>query len=208
MMKVCSGIRAPPFSSANGLPKELTVLAHDLSSQMPTHLFAVYDKSENGARTSMSLFPAHNIILSSYCANMPPLSLSPASPPLEKGGPIQLPVVPMALPHPQSYGHIQRYLYTKDRINFFMSMLPSIPPQAVFKGASSATVHYAKDLATTFSMPRILALLRNAHGVYRNMCTLGIQEDIMWGLLNVAWEVLLTALALSANSPQMAPLPL
>lgn len=205
-MKVCSGIRAPPFSSANGLPKELVVLAEDLSAQMPTHLLAVYGKSENGAKASMSLFPAHDVVLSAYCANMPSLPYSSPPPPSQKGGPVQLPVVPISLPHPQSYAPIQQYLYTKDRVSFIMSMLPAIPPQGVLGGSSSATLQYAGELAGTFTMQKILALLRNVHGMYRNMCALEVQEDIMWQLINVAWEVLLTALALSANAPKMAPL--
>ncbi|KAI0089439.1 hypothetical protein BDY19DRAFT_1047873 [Irpex rosettiformis] len=208
MLKVCSGIRAPRFMSPNALPKELVVFAQDLSAQMPTHLLAVYNKPENGTQANVILVPAHNVVLTAYCANMPRLPVSSPAPPSEKGGPIQLPVVPMNLPHPQSYGHIQQYLYTKDRVTFLMSMLPSIPPQAVFRGLSSAAVQYAKDLAMTVSTQKILAFLRNAHGIYRNMYALDVQEDVMWGLLNVAWEVLLTALALSAGTPQMAPLPL
>lgn len=177
---------------------------------MPTHLLAVYGKAEctGGQQYSMSLFPAHNIVLSAHCANMPNLPFTSPSPPSQSGGPIQLPVVPMALPHPSSYGHIHQYLYTKDRVAFIASLLPSLPPQAVFRGSSSATTHYARDLATTLSTQRILALLRNAHGVYRNMCALDVQEDVMWALLNVAWEILLTSLALGANAPQLAPLPL
>ncbi|KAI0703043.1 hypothetical protein BC835DRAFT_1319635 [Cytidiella melzeri] len=206
MMKVCSGIRAPPFSSTNGLPKELVVLAHDLSAQMPTHLLAVYGQTESSAKASMSLFPAHNIVLSAYCANMPSLPYSSPPAPAQQGGPVQLPVVPVNLPHPQSYAHIQQYLYTKDRVSFIMSMLPSIPPQGVLSGSSSATAQYAKDVAATFTTQKILALLRNVHGTYRNLCALEVQEDLVWQLINVAWEVLLTALAVSAKAPHLAPL--
>ncbi|KAI0342467.1 hypothetical protein BDW22DRAFT_201116 [Trametopsis cervina] len=211
MMQVCSGIRAPAFSSTNGLPKELVVLANDLSAQMPTHLLAVYGKSEKTAapsagRTSMSLFPAHNIVLSAFCANMPSLPYQPPTPPAQAGGSIQLPVVPLGLPHPQSYAHIQRYLYTKDRVSFIMSLLPSVSAQGILSDPASASVRYAKDVAGTFTTQKILSLLRDVHGVYRNMVALEIQEDLMWQLVNVAWEVLLTALALSAKAPQLAPL--
>jgi hypothetical protein len=206
MMKVCAGIRAPPFSSTNGLPKELVVAAHDLSAQMPTHLLAVYGKSDNSGRASMSLYPAHNIVLSAYCANMPVLPYSSPLSPLLKGGRVQLPVVPICLPHPQSYATIQQYLYTKDRISLIMSMLPTLPPRGVLSGGSSATAQYARDLAQTFTTQKILSLLRNAHGLYRNMCALEVQEDLMWQLVSVAWEILLSALALSAHVPLLAPL--
>lgn len=206
MAKVCSGIRAPPFTSTNGLPKELVVLAHDLSAQMPTHLLAVYAKLENSASASMSLYPAHNTILSAYCANMPSLPYSSPPPPAQQGGPVRLPVVPVCLPHPPSYAHIQQYLYTKDHVSFLQSMLPSIPSQGACGDSSPATPQYVKDFAATFTTQKILAFMRNAHGMYRNMCALGVQEDVMWQLLNVAWEILLSALAVSAHTSHLAPL--
>ena len=64
MLQVLSGVKAEAVS--NVLPKELSLVIHDLSSDMPTHILAVYSHQVPAAtKCRVTLVPTHNIILAS-----------------------------------------------------------------------------------------------------------------------------------------------
>ena len=212
MFQVLQGIRAPPFQSDNGLPKEMVVLAHDCSAQMPTHLFAVFSKPSTppspSNRTAMMLYPAHHVVFAAHCSNFPRLKLSAPPPPQQRGGPVVLPVVPIVLPHPASYHAMHQYFYLKDPLRFMSSLLPSAPPPGVHEQSEPVTEQYVKHLATTFTSARLLSAIRHVHGACGNMVKLGVDDAMMWQLLNIAWEVLLSAMAVHVNSAHLSPLPI
>ena len=70
MLQVLSGVKASTVF--NVLPKELSVVVSDLSADMPTHMLMVYSCQVPAAtKREVMLFPTHNIILASHCANLP-----------------------------------------------------------------------------------------------------------------------------------------
>jgi len=74
MLRVLAGIKAEPVS--NVLPKELSIIVNDLSSDMPTHMFAVFSSRQPAtSRRRVTLFPAHNLVFATHCANLPILQL-------------------------------------------------------------------------------------------------------------------------------------
>jgi hypothetical protein len=76
MLSLLASVQARP--SRNILPKELDILVNDASSQMPTHMFAVYSRQADiGSHRQVTLFPVHNIIFAAQCANLPKLASSP-----------------------------------------------------------------------------------------------------------------------------------
>jgi len=40
------------------------------------------------------------------------------------------------------------------------------------------------------------------HGLWRNVCALGVFDDNLWNAMDLAWEVLLTAIAIGTGNPQ------
>ncbi len=203
-MKVLSGVKAEPFTTEPfaGLPKELVVLVNDLSAEMPTHMLAIHHASAPTApRAKVTMFPTHNIVLASHCANLPSLPPSHPATPTLPGSPLSLPVFSFALPHPESYGHLQSFLYQKNAHLFLASLLPRVAPQELLQAAQKKTVlAFAGVLADTFTPQIILRHAKFIHGIYTNMCVLGIQDDRMWYLLNIAWEVILLAAAISSRN--------
>lgn len=73
MLRVLAGIKAEPAS--NVLPQELSIIVNDVSSDVPTHMFAVFSSRQPAParRCRVTLFPAHNLIFAIHCANLPVL---------------------------------------------------------------------------------------------------------------------------------------
>lgn len=161
------------------LPKELQIIASDyLDAIPPTHMLAVYaSKSDSGsARTKVTLYPTHEIVLSAHCANLPKLP--------EPASPTTIPVVPLALPSPQMFPYLQTYLYNKNISALENLLLP--PPTQI--------------LDTTSLMKRLLAV----HGLWGNACALGVIDAPFYAMIERVWaflhQTLSTAHTLSASS--------
>jgi hypothetical protein len=99
--------KAEPAS--NVLPKELAAVINDLSSDMPTHMLAVYSRHA-ATKHRITLFP---IILATHCANLPILPASSVVRPQATGSTISVPVVPLCIPTPDVFPQLLTFLYTK-----------------------------------------------------------------------------------------------
>ncbi|TFY79527.1 hypothetical protein EWM64_g4484 [Hericium alpestre] len=112
MMKVLTGVTATPTAT---LPKEMDIVVNDLSSNvMPTHMMAVYSRLPTQLSSRrVTLYPVHNIVLATHCAALPALPASDPDCPSAPGASINVPVVPLCIPHPQSFPTLVSYLYTK-----------------------------------------------------------------------------------------------
>lgn len=217
MHNVLAGIRAAPFSSDNGLPKELVVLAHDLSTEMPSHMLAVYGPAPLNAqgrpmpstpsnRTNVVLYPTHKLVLSAWCSRLPRMPHSNTLHPTQPGGAVKLPVVPLSVHYPEHYAPIQSYLYTRDRANFLSKILPMTPPPSMLQpGGCTYSPEYVDQLARTFTPEALLDRLQAAGRIHQNMCDLGVQDESMWDLVQTSWEVLLQGLRIGEQRPKMVP---
>lgn len=207
MFKVAASVKMlnPKFTvpPGRGLPKELAIIVHDLSAELPSHLLAVQALAKPGrtlppsTRAKVELYPVHHLVLATQCARLalPPSSRAAAT---SSGSQVTLPVVPIALPHPESFPLLHHWLYHHDAQAFLASLLPRLPGQA----AVADPMRLAAALADTFTPQLVLRHLMKAFGVYTNVCVLGIQDDRLWGLLNVAWEVLALTAATCARNMQ------
>ncbi|KIJ64788.1 hypothetical protein HYDPIDRAFT_175315 [Hydnomerulius pinastri MD-312] len=204
MLQVLAGVKAEPIS--NVLPKELSVVINDLSADMPTHMLAVYSRQVSAAtKRRVTLFPAHNIILAAHCSNLPILPTSNITRPETVGSSISVPVVPLCIPAPEVFPQLSTFLYTKRIDHLLASLLPCPAPQALYRDdpTSESTLNllqqFAGKLATTYSAQALLAYAMAVNGLWRNVCALGIDDEKLWCALDVAWEVLITALAVSTG---------
>lgn len=202
MLQVVCSVDATP--ARNMLPTEMTVMINDLCSDLPTHMVAVYTRESPispGPIRRVNLFPVHHIMIASHCAHLPPLPKSVPSTPDDLGRMI-LPVVPLCLPCPELFPLISTYLYTKDAFYLFASLLPagpSTPPSLLcldvdLDSDSSEIREYCGMLRAMYSPNALFTRAMIVNGLWRNVSTLGIFDDQLWDVMDMAWELLLGAL--------------
>ncbi|KAG0697126.1 hypothetical protein DFH29DRAFT_984387 [Suillus ampliporus] len=206
MLRVLAGIKAEPVS--NVLPKELSIIVNDLSSDMPTHMFAVFSSRQPAAaRRRVTLFPAHNLVFATHCANLPILPTSPPAFVECTGQEIKVPVVPLCIPAPEVFPQLSTFLYTKRIDHLLGALLPlPTPPQLYLDDPTTVMpllTEFAQQLAATYTAQALLLHIASVHGMWRNAVALGIADERLWCALDVAWEVLLTSLAISTGKPHL-----
>ena len=195
MLSVLASTVTPPMAAASSssLPKEVDVTvrnAHD--SVLPTHMLAVHSSTQpasQGAR-KVTLFPAHSLVLAAHCANLPPLpaSVASTSAPVTSDDSedvhVTLPILPLSIPSPETFATLSSYLYTRRADALLRALLPSFP---------SSTPVPTTMVALTQTLERapsstLLAHALKVHGVWRNACALGVHDERLWGVLDLAWK--------------------
>ncbi|OJA16576.1 hypothetical protein AZE42_03837 [Rhizopogon vesiculosus] len=206
MLRVLAGIKAEPVS--NVLPKEFSIIVNDLSSDMPTHMFAVFSSRQPAtSRRRVTLFPVHNLVFATHCANLPILPASRPALPECAGQEIKVPVVPLCIPAPEVFPQLSAFLYTKRIDHLLGSLLPCPSPPQLYLDDPSTVMplleEYAQKLAQTYTAQALLTHVGRVHGMWRNAIALGIADERLWCALDVAWEVLLTSLTISIGKPHL-----
>lgn len=193
MWKVTQSVKVPPFNVAQ---THTAVTVADTSAQMPTHLLAVYKRSAPGKASTrgVQLHATHNLVLASHCAAIPVLPCEQTPQVSQSVDSTELPVLAMALPHPESFAAIHEFLYTKDRAVFAARIVPHPSSRVAAPDAAHTLAAWVDCLAATYSQEVLTAHLAHVAGAYANMCTLGIHDDGMWHTLQAAWTVLRGAL--------------
>ncbi|KAF8577824.1 hypothetical protein K439DRAFT_1363803 [Ramaria rubella] len=172
------------------LPRELEVVINDLSADAPTHLFAVYSKSAS----QVALHPAHALVLAAHCSHLPPLPHSKPTQPESAGSILILPVVPLCLPNPSTFPILLHYLYTKRGDLLLASLLPMAP-----RDANQSIEQLAQSFAATFTVQALLSHAARVHGLWSNVAALGVFDEKLWRGIEMVWEVILGALAISTG---------
>jgi hypothetical protein len=194
-------------ASGSTLPKTLPIsVGGPTSSTLPTHMAAVYLSAPSGPETrKVTMYPIHHSILLLYCANLPVLPPSNARPPTPES-PFEVPVVPLALPDPESFPLLTQFLYFKDvqpLLQTFLSLAPAngLPGDLDQPERYDAFVaEYSATLAQTYTMQRLASQAIKVHGFWRNAYALGISDGDLQAFFDFAWEVLMKAMVHSSNS--------
>lgn len=211
MMQVLTGVHATPVK--NALPTELSVLINDLSFDMPSHMLAVHSRlpSAFNSPRQVTLYPIHHIVLAAHCASLPHLPHNPTpATPETAGSHITLPVVPLCIPHPETFPHLSAYLYTRRTSALIASLLPAgtPPPSLVISAPDFNTTlrQFSHKLAMTYTVHALLGHAVKINGLWRNVCALGVFDDGIWDALDVAWDAVVLALAIATGSEQLSEL--
>jgi hypothetical protein len=214
MMQVLTGIHASPLKTS--LPTELSILVNDLSCDMPSHMLAVHSRPQNAPLShtprQVTLYPIHHVILAAHCTSLPPLPLNPTpATPESVGSHITLPVVPLCIPHPETFPHFSAYLYTRRTSALIASLLPAgIPPPPSLTISAPDFLEtlreFSTKLAKTYTVHALLGHAVKINGLWRNVCALGVFDDGIWDALDVAWDAVLFALAIATGSEQVGEL--
>jgi len=202
MMQVLASVEATPVK--NTLPTDLCVMINNQSSDLPTHMLAVYSRQSSASPNPtrrVTLYPIHNIIMALHCAHLPVLPKSTATEP-DSVGQMTLPVVPLCIPSPETFSRLSAYLYTKNASYLLSMLLPTgtlTPPSILaldtyIDGDSPELQQFQAKLRATYTPYALLTCGMTINGVWRNVCALGIFDDQLWEVLDLAWEAIIGAL--------------
>lgn len=178
------------------MPKVLDVVVNKFSTDMPTHMLAIYSREDlAGKKRQVTLFPTHHLVLAAHCANLPTFPASRPIAPTTIGAPITLPVVPLCLSSPETFPWLLIYLYSKRADQLLASILPF--PPGLGDVSIKASLQLAQRFAASYTAQALFQLAGGISGFWRNVCALGVYDDKLWGVMTVAWEVVLKALEIS-----------
>ena len=224
----------------NGLPNEINVIIADharmqaksmLPSSNPTHVLAIWDLPvphpvyKNGTgninpatgRRKISLMPAHNLVLAAHCAKWFPLPKSEnvRETPVRSasgvpGTMLNLPVVPLAVPHPPSFIYLLQTLYTH-KVSWLLDQLVPVPkPTVVFPTPANPqpqNPHYIIEtgcrVAARFTPRAIIDMIGTVIGLWQNAIYLGVSDRRLWIGIDWSYDMLITGLAISLGRPEL-----
>ncbi|PSS34229.1 hypothetical protein PHLCEN_2v1739 [Hermanssonia centrifuga] len=163
---------------------------------------------------TVPLYPTHSLVLAAHCTLLPQL---PTSKPSSKATALNLPVVPLTVPDAATFPHLHAFLHTKRADTLLVTLLPSLQsslPAAHSPSSSGSSRSYvsqfssekllrlAQALASTAysqngpqgALQCLMAHAKVVNGLWKNTCALGIFDTELWGVMDLAWEVILAAL--------------
>ncbi|KAJ6588557.1 hypothetical protein B0H19DRAFT_1057715 [Mycena capillaripes] len=203
---VVSVVADPP---KDALPTEIAITVKDESDYPPpTHMLAIHGRAAKDApsntRRQVTLVPTHSVVLALHCARLPKLAACPSTPVYTSEDRTQLivPVQPLCLPSPTTFSLLSSFLYTKRADHLLKALLPSPPPPKL-DDDRTLLPGFAARLAGTYTAQALLLHVNSVHGLWQNVCVLGVYDDELWYQIDLAWEVLLTAMAISQGTPHL-----
>ncbi|KAG2007211.1 hypothetical protein CC2G_014924 [Coprinopsis cinerea AmutBmut pab1-1] len=195
--------------TTNALPSEIEVSLKDVQVA-PSHMVAVFGPAPRTAvpkPRKVTLYPVHSFVLAAHCSNLPPFPPAATIPsaPASSDDKVRLPVRSLCLPSPENYAPLAAYLYHKQTTTLLNAMLPSpVPHNFEIEQKHGATVDsFATRLGRTYTFEKLLLNTMMIHGLWQNACALGIHDQLLWDTIDLAWQVMLTALAVSTGKPSL-----
>lgn len=160
-----------------------------MSVEPPSHIIAAHFNPG----TRVTLYPVHAIILATYCANIPVLPVSKPPTPATAGESVTIPVVTLRMPNPAMFPTLVAYLYTKRSETLLKELLPA--------ESTCAKPELIRAHATSMTVEALMNCARKVWGLWTNASTLCVCDDKLFRSLEMAWEVLLEALAMKSGKP-------
>ncbi|RDX42882.1 hypothetical protein K466DRAFT_584107 [Polyporus arcularius HHB13444] len=206
--------QAPDMSS---FPTHVfAILSSRMSAKTPT-VASFADRHSLPPSTTVPLYPASALVMAVHCSLLPPLPQAPRS--AGRRAALTLPIVPLTVPSPETYALLHAYLHTMRPDTLLASLLPSLAqsfPQLSSAGSSGGPnkLHYVGQFSSEHLMRLAHALAgaafqrggaQNAlsglmshvkviNGLWQNVCALGVFDAELWGVMDLAWEVVLMAM--------------
>ncbi|KAM5546137.1 hypothetical protein V8D89_000263 [Ganoderma adspersum] len=222
------------------LPDEVNVIIADhatlrtpanLVPSHPTHVLAVWElphahpvhrksSAVADARRKVSLIPVHNLVLAMHCAKWFKLGPNNTSetpvidPQGLPGTQITLPVVPLAVPHPESFLLLLQALYTHKASWLMDQLVPVQKPAVAFPSPANPAPenpHYiletGRRLAARYTPSALLEMVGTVVGLWQNAVYLGVSDRRLWTAMDWSYDMLLTGLGFALRRPDLVPRP-
>ncbi|VDB87181.1 unnamed protein product [Peniophora sp. CBMAI 1063] len=194
-----------------GMPQKVDLVVNNCEGEMPSHCLAIWSLDRQLSppqldnNINVTLYPVHGSVLAVNAAHLPVLVPGTPAAPRTPGSRMEVPVVSLALPAPHMFNPLLRYMYTKDHNALFASMFPAgaLPPigetprERMLAGATSLAQMVPREVL--FRMASCIT------GFWRNVCFIGVFDDALWATMDLAWEIILSALAMSQPTPAPKP---
>lgn len=213
MRDVLETVKANPDPSR--LSDFIDVLVEN-SPDLPTHMLAIHDPAEKVSPTQkkhVTLYPIHNPVVASQCANLPALPLVPTPPLVVDPHQVmmQLPICHLGIPSPEAFAPLMDYLYLHDIGTVADYTLPAFEldeddsdsdsdsdeeEDELLSWKRSVARRVSSQLAQEYAMtPEILlAHCQRTLSMYRNVVALGVWDSRLWTFIDMSWEILIVAL--------------
>ncbi|PIL28770.1 hypothetical protein GSI_08814 [Ganoderma sinense ZZ0214-1] len=222
------------------LPDEVNVIIADhaalctpanIAPSHPTHVLAVWElphahpvhrksAATADARRKVSLIPAHNLVLAMHCAKWFKLGPTNTSetrvldPQGLPGTQITLPIVPLAVPHPESFLLLLQAMYTHKASWLMDQLVPVQKPAVAFPSAANPAPenpHYiletGRRLAARYTPSALLEMVGTVVGLWQNAVYLGVSDRRLWTAMDWSYDMLLTGLGFALRRPDLVPRP-
>jgi len=188
-----------PAESVGAIPKEITVIVDSGISIKPTHLLAVYESQVSLIETAnrqAKLYPIHDIVLAAYCANLRPRPLVNVATNAEVNDQATLPVLALRVPCPNAFPVLLKFLYNPAPVSLLCELLgcasveeiAHIPVDLMLKPRWSLYLARSRTAQELFSLAQMVV------GLWMNAVTLGVFDQVLWRVMDYAWNVLYGAL--------------
>lgn len=188
--------RLPPTGMPSEIPLKISPSYSSQSASLPTHLLCVINPTTSHGQ----LYPVHSLVLGAHCAGLPQFPMPAQTDSAQAESTTTFPIVPITLPHAESFPILFDYLYTKNFTRFVSSLLP-LPPSSTATGEDGKPLNadqkfqrVVEALVQTYSMGALLEKMKFVHGLWSNVFKLGISEEGVWKCMNTAWTALVRAL--------------
>ena len=185
LLRVTRNATATPPSGE--LPPELGLVCNDVSVEPPSHIIAAYST----IKTRVTLFPVHALVISANCAHVPTLPRSKPKTPSSPGGTVMIPILSLRIPCLTTFPSLLSYLYTKHIDQLLFELLPA--------QNTTPIAQLARAYATRLSVKELFIQVQKVYGLWGNVAALGVFDDKLFQALEMAWEVLLNALAIKSG---------
>ncbi|KAI8989059.1 hypothetical protein BD414DRAFT_536363 [Trametes punicea] len=206
----------PPTIDAPLRPSSQTP---DLSA-FPTHVLAILSSRSSATTPTVASFADKASLPASATLPLYPAS-SLGLPPTGRRAALTLPIVPLTIPSPETFPLLHAYLHTMRPDTLLASLLPSLAsalPQMPGAGSSAGSnklvyvaqfsserlLRLAHALAGAAiqrsggsqggAMATLMAHVKVVNGLWQNVCALGVFDAELWGVMDLAWEVVLAAM--------------
>ncbi|WFD44697.1 hypothetical protein MPSI1_003367 [Malassezia psittaci] len=168
----------------------------------PSHFLAVCKRScmplEDEVRTVEApcfIVPIHWIVYVLQCAHLP----------MPHNATDGIPVMECAVPFPQHWSLIHRWLYTRDPGKLLAALLPSGTLRALRASEKESLAQAAVSALTALSLETLLRTLLKIRATYHNGCSVGLYAESFWATLSRAWDMTVCALIIRRGRANNAP---
>lgn len=161
---------------------------------LPTHLLAVgravHAPLADGTHiveAPCTLVPIHWIVYVLQCAHLP----APA------GGAGGVPVLALAVPFPEHWAAVHRWLYTRDAAKLVAALLPLGAVRPAPGAALDARA--AVDALAALSLGALVRVVARIRATWHNGRAVGVYAESFWRALRRAWDVAVCAVVVRAG---------
>lgn len=199
-------------------PETVRIHVADCASAPPTHVLAISRRSffrndtvTASAEDDDTFFPAHQVVLTSYCAKLPMMpscddgwTKVTVLPGRKIAQTLEVPIFPLYIPHPSTFAPLLYFMYDRDTDNLHQVLFPCPLPcshdniyDTAHEDAASLRVDYARQISEACRGWLLTSYVFKIQGMWENVCALGIEDQTVWCLLDTAWHVMLLAVAMT-----------